>query len=282
MGKSKSNKPEKRRMDERPEKFERQNEEYRLMKRRVEVAEMYLSGHSQVQIAEKMDVSVNTVAKDLHEIRRVWVSRMEAVFEERKAQELAKIDRLEQVAWEAYERSRGKCRSVRTRNERIRQSVPGRGGRTGTARMVPMKEVKEETVKDREEGDPRFLEQVSWCIETRLRLMGLLKGETTNNNTVFIDWAGMVMKGATVKQREGTFKSTPGGENVAKRVEYVENEPANGEIGQNGGDDLAGESSISPQRGSEVEEEDPIERRIMEEERRRMVRVDLPNGKGGG
>jgi hypothetical protein len=58
--------------------------------------------------------------------------------------------------------------------------------------MVPIRESEETKIKE-QAGDPRFLEQVERCIEKRLRIMGLLKGETTNN-TLVINWGDLVGK----------------------------------------------------------------------------------------
>jgi hypothetical protein len=62
----------------------------------------------------------------------------------------------------------------------------------------PVKVVKEKTTK-RPTGDPRFLAQIGWCIETRLEVMGILRDIKTVNQIVTqqIDWPAMLTSGPT-------------------------------------------------------------------------------------
>lgn len=50
-------------------------------------------------------------------------------------------------------------------------------------RMRPVRASSETTLKSGA-GDPRFLERVAWCIDTRLKLMGAYKSGTTVNNLI--------------------------------------------------------------------------------------------------
>lgn len=262
------------RMDEKgTKKHPSTSDEFRIMKRRRRVAEAYLSGKSQVQVAEELGVSVNTIASDLQEIRKVWLAQMREAFDVKKAEELAKLDRLEQASWEAYEASKGKVMTEKRRNEAVRQTLPGarKGGRRGSHVMVPLKEVTETSVRERPEGDPRFLEQVAWCIETRLRTMGLLKGETTNVSQVFIDWAGMMNVGSTVQSPNGrvTGQSTP-----------LLGHQSNGDDVQDA--EVVGASAAPtppppPERvsvGTDEDDDDPIERKLREAEAQSHLKSD--------
>jgi hypothetical protein len=70
-------------------------------------------------------------------------------------------------------------------------------GKGEVSRLVPVKVVKEKTTK-RQVGDQRFLAQVGWCIETRLKVlkvMGILgdvKNITQQVVTQQIDWSAMM------------------------------------------------------------------------------------------
>jgi hypothetical protein len=57
--------------------------------------------------------------------------------------------------------------------------------------------VKERTTK-RQTGDPRFLAQVGWCIECRLKVMGVLRDVKNVNQIVTqqIDWSAKLTSGA--------------------------------------------------------------------------------------
>jgi predicted transcriptional regulator len=177
-------------------------QELSVLQRRTVVAEMYMKGMRIYQIAQEVGVSEGIISKDLQEVRQQWLSQCKDSFDQRKAEELAKLEELERVAWQAWERS---CRPAATtvkKVERVRRGGNRPGGRGGDdngrrpppepVRMVPIRESEETKIKE-QAGDPRFLEQVERCIEKRLRIMGLLKGETTNN-TLVINWGDLVGK----------------------------------------------------------------------------------------
>ena len=70
-------------------------------------AELYLQGKTQVEISEIMEVSQPTISKDLKELQKRWLDKSVQKIDERKAEELAKIDQLERSHWEAWEKSCG-------------------------------------------------------------------------------------------------------------------------------------------------------------------------------
>jgi hypothetical protein len=106
-------------------------------------AALYLNGVSQAEIAERLGVSQPQICEDLQSIRAEWVASAVVDFGAKKAEELAKLDHLERVAWASWEESR---------NRYDADDVL-------LARRAP--------------GDPRFLKQVESCIEKRLKALGL-------------------------------------------------------------------------------------------------------------
>jgi hypothetical protein len=129
------------------------NHEAIVDERRKKVAELYLRGHSQRAIGEVVGVTQQCVSLDLKVIREEWKSRAVEDFKTYVADELAKIDNVEQEFWRAWERSVGEHkRTTRTR--------------TGD------KKEKSTTTEDLA-GDPRFLMGVHRCIERRCQLLGL-------------------------------------------------------------------------------------------------------------
>jgi len=166
-------------------KCNRKNDEYAMMERRRQVANLYLQGKTQWAIARAVKVSQGTVSNDLAAVREDWLASALRDFDAMKAEELARLDRLEAVAWEGWERS---CRDAvsthqRTVQEReVRRKAAGKNGTAGRSRMAPVRKVEQRTAKG-QAGDPRFLERVAWCVETRLKLMGLLRpGSQVNVN----------------------------------------------------------------------------------------------------
>lgn len=144
-----------------------------IMARRRRVAEHYLAHKHQTEIAQLEGVNRATVARDLDAIREEWSERYAADIEDREQakwqlqlRELARIDRLEQTAQDAWERSKQNAETMHVRTET-------EGDRDAQGRPLPTKTVSEKTTRG-QVGDPRFLERVAWCVEQRCRILGLL------------------------------------------------------------------------------------------------------------
>ncbi len=98
------------------------------------VASYYCQGLYQYQIAEKMGLSQSQICYDLKVLHKRWMESSVSDFNQRKAEELAKIDNVEKEAWVAWT--------------------------TSKASQTPA-------------GDPRFLQNVQWCIQKRCKILGL-------------------------------------------------------------------------------------------------------------
>jgi hypothetical protein len=118
------------------------------------MADLYLQGWLQADIAEEVGVSGATVSRDLKVLQSKWLASALVDFNEAKSQELAKIDRLEREYWHAWARS---CENA----EQMTQE--------GTPDSV---EKVKKTSKG-QAGDPRFLQGVQWCIERRCKILGV-------------------------------------------------------------------------------------------------------------
>jgi DNA-binding transcriptional regulator LsrR (DeoR family) len=123
-------------------------------------ADLYLQGWLQADIATELSIDQSTVSRDLKALQKQWLASALIDFNEAKAQELAKIDRLEREYWEAWRRS---CEDAETVKQR---GAPGdEVGKVKTASV-------ERTVKG-QAGDPRFLVGIQWCIERRCKVLGI-------------------------------------------------------------------------------------------------------------
>jgi len=131
-----------------------------LAARRLRVSDMYLKGMYQSEIAASLDVSQPTISRDITALQKEWKESALVDFNEAKAEELAKVDKLEREYWDAWERS---CEDAET----IRQE----GGPPAEGKVAkPDKIVK--TAKG-QAGDPRFLQGIQWCINKRCEIMGI-------------------------------------------------------------------------------------------------------------
>src|SRR5262249_49125648 len=80
-----------------------------ILERRKRVAEAYLRGQMQGQTARQEGVDRGTIARDLAAIRADWLASSIRDFDAARAEQLAKVDRIEQLATDGWERS---CRDA--------------------------------------------------------------------------------------------------------------------------------------------------------------------------
>lgn len=121
---------------------------------RAEIARLYFEGMGQAAIAEEIGISQPTVCRDLAVLHDQWrqegVKKIDAYI----SRELARIDRLEQMYFDAWERSQ---EDAVTNTEEM-------GGQYGVRSV--------EKIEGRD-GSAQFLGGVQWCIERRCKLLGL-------------------------------------------------------------------------------------------------------------
>jgi hypothetical protein len=126
---------------------------------RAEIARLYLQRWTQAEIGQRLGLSRQQVGYDLNTVREEWLQSSLVDFNARKAEELARIDRLERVYWDAWEAS-GKEKETTTSE----QVSKGGGGDERTKAAIR---------KEERTGDPRYLAGVQWCIDRRSKILGL-------------------------------------------------------------------------------------------------------------
>ncbi|WP_148074680.1 terminase gpP N-terminus-related DNA-binding protein [Bythopirellula goksoeyrii] len=125
----------------------------RINIRRQRVADLYLQGWTQQQIAVEVGVRQPTVSTDLKRIQMQWRESAVRDFDLAREVEIQKIDRVERESWAAWERSKKPSQTAITTDE--------------THQRKTRRHVKNQN------GDPRYLEQVNKCIASRRALLGL-------------------------------------------------------------------------------------------------------------
>jgi hypothetical protein len=133
-----------------------------LARDRKRIAELYLKGWIQADIADDIGVDQSTVSRDLSVLIDEW--REEAVKDitETKAQELAKINVLENTYWQAWKDSQEDAVTKSTEKYM-----------SGTEESTAQKRIKSLDKTVEQVGDPSFLRGVQWCIEKRCAILGL-------------------------------------------------------------------------------------------------------------
>ena len=138
---------------------------------RYRIAELYLRGWTQTEIATELEISQATVNGDLSKIRERWRSSALVMFNERESAELEKIDALEAMYVEGFRRSLEKKRIKTTR------SVPVPDKETGKVdtKNLSFIAVEESLREELSVGDARWLEGINKCIDQRCRILGLYR-----------------------------------------------------------------------------------------------------------
>src|SRR5262249_44554283 len=121
------------------------------------IADLYLQRKTQATIGSRLGLTQSQISRDIKEIQRRWREAGIIDCNERKQQELARIDLIEQHAWAGWEQS---CRDREVTTTSAESG--GRGNRN-----------KVQTRKNGQAGDPRFLERLGWCVEQRCKIFGL-------------------------------------------------------------------------------------------------------------
>lgn len=143
----------------------------------LSTSRLYLMGHTQRAIAEKIGVSQNQIFRDLGEIKKRW--RMQALdnVQEVVNRELEKVDLLESEAWIAWERSKEKKTSISREKNQVSLGKDSAKDDMPADMPAQMKMVHKEEERD---GNPAYLAQVQWCIKTRLEIFGVLGNNAYN------------------------------------------------------------------------------------------------------
>lgn len=192
------------------------HEKVRCEERDARLMRSYLEGKTQREIGIEYGLSQPAVGLILSEIRREWRESALLDMDQRKEQELAKIDRIEGEAWEAWHKSQQPTETYHKRTRFMREKVKGSGRRGAPPKynVIPMEDV-EENRQVGQSGDPRFLEQAFKCVEMRLKILGLLKaGEGGTHNVININWGDMhdePKRENRVTARINSLKTMPAG-----------------------------------------------------------------------
>jgi hypothetical protein len=136
-------------------------ERFRILERRRRVASLYLRGISQWEIGRQLGVTQQCVAKDVRALEKEWLASAVVDIDAAKAKELARIDRLERVAWRAWRRSCERKEKATTRMEK-KLAEDAKQAKTVTSKQTELRD-----------GNPEYLKRVEWCISKRCELLKL-------------------------------------------------------------------------------------------------------------
>lgn len=148
-----------------------------VARRRAIVAELYLKGYYQSEIAQQVNVTQQQISSDLKALRKQWKESAIRDYDAALDEELARINRRETEAWDAWERSKQQFKQ---------RNIKGRS--VGEAQTSVTE--KSERIEDRN-GDPRYLNIVETCSKQRCELLGLNKAPLEKPKEVNLNLTGL-------------------------------------------------------------------------------------------
>jgi len=108
--------------------------------RRTQVAELYLKGRTQVEIARELGVSQATISSDLKAMKKEWKEARVRDMDELIAEHIKKQQLLYREAWEGYEQSKEPLETTRViqsnGQKRAEKTVRQRSANPGFLRIV--------------------------------------------------------------------------------------------------------------------------------------------------
>lgn len=134
---------------------------------RVRVSEYYLKGWTQTKIADEIGVTQAIISKTLQICREEWKKIAAMNIDEHKAQELARIDALEQEYWAGWEKS--KQDAEKRSSKMIGQEVDDGDG----DEAISPKRLERTVTIENKSGDTKYLDGVQWCINKRCEILGI-------------------------------------------------------------------------------------------------------------
>tara|TARA_R110000803_G_scaffold34031_2_gene74463 strand:+ start:190 stop:813 length:624 start_codon:yes stop_codon:yes gene_type:complete len=120
----------------------------------TQVASFYMQGLTQKVISDKVGCSIATVRRHMESLREEWMNRSLYDFSRAKAEQLAKVDEVERVAWEQF--------SLSASRESLTEFLD--------ANDLVTSQIKN-TSKNAQEI--KWLEKIQWCIDQRCKILGL-------------------------------------------------------------------------------------------------------------
>lgn len=140
------------------------------------IANLYLKGNSQNEIAEKIGISRQQVSKDIQEIYAAWQKESIKDLSELKLRELTKLDQLEAELWNLYEQSKID-----------RKKTIKRAKKNDTDKeYIEVSEIIEQGC-----GDKSILDSITNIIEKRGKILGLEKIQIQHSGSLDITMSAL-------------------------------------------------------------------------------------------
>lgn len=154
------------------------NGPFYLEERRKRVADRYLEGMTQWEIARLENVDQATIQNDLSVVHRMWREQAIQSIEQHKNKELAWVQKLENEAREEWKKS----------VDRIEETETTTTKETDTSVETTIRRVTTKKL-----ADTRYMDQMRWCSEMRCKILGLIKDDKKIiTNVLNLEWENII------------------------------------------------------------------------------------------
>jgi predicted transcriptional regulator len=148
------------------------SKQHAVLQRRLRVAELAAQGRTQLEIALELGVSQPTICADLDEIHAQWRQAAGAETADRIAREIAMIEEVRRVAWQAWAKSQQDAERERVKTTTTADEAGADAARTDQDGGVKVEKTKERRTQS---GDSKLLQTVLDCSELILKTLGAFK-----------------------------------------------------------------------------------------------------------
>jgi hypothetical protein len=162
------------------------------------IAELTLQHVKQTVIAQQLNLSQQTISRDLQEVKKRWLQKADVSFDEHVAHEIAKLEILEREYWAGWKRSQQPRKNSLVTVREKTDATPGEN----------------EAREGMRDGNPRFLEGVLFVMERKARLLGLDKPTRINGTIQTFD---------LTKLSDEQLERIANGENIESVIGYDQN-----------------------------------------------------------
>jgi hypothetical protein len=131
---------------------------------RATVAELYLKGWTQLQIAQHLEIDQSTVSRDLKCLQEQWKASAARDFDTDKAAELERLAMIEKEAWAAWQKSQ-----TAKETSLSEELAVASGGRSRTSVKIEQKT-----------GEVAYINALVKIVDIRAKLLGLFPSEKTS------------------------------------------------------------------------------------------------------
>ena len=139
-----------------------------IVERRHRVAQRYLQGEQQFEIAASLGLDRSVISRDLKAIRELWLEQIIEDYGDAKARELARIAHVEAEAW------RGWARSQEPREVTLTEQSEGGDTPDAQGQVVARTPTRKASVRrEGQVGQATFLATIQKCIDQRVEILGL-------------------------------------------------------------------------------------------------------------